>query len=59
MTQPTGEHLEPCPFCGGNNVVLYSPVMSDRWAVHCEDCEIKGPTSYASDRAAVLWNKRP
>jgi len=65
-----GGVMEPCPFCGGNDLNITS-VHSDDWPVHeiakavrCSDCCAKGrhhnPIGWAeSEREAVeAWNTR-
>ena len=54
------KHIEPCPFCGGNNIEVDAAGAYDNddsyteWMV-CTDCDIVGP---ASKDAVESWNKR-
>lgn len=52
--------IEPCPFCGGNNIEVDAAGLYDddesytEWMV-CTDCSICGP---ASKNAVESWNRR-
>lgn len=52
------EKLLPCPFCGTENVEGYRPALSNAWAVHCDDCDFKGPHAYSKAEAIAAWNTR-
>jgi Lar family restriction alleviation protein len=50
------ERLEPCPFCGGANIVEGADTATE-WYVACDDCQgqVLAPTQAASIAA---WNLR-
>ncbi|CAN7639661.1 Lar family restriction alleviation protein [Paraburkholderia terricola] len=52
-TSPSGEELEPCPFCGGKaESQEYEEVDATRWVgyVRCGNCSVEGPRGYANNR---------
>lgn len=63
------EELKPCPFCGGNMIVVDSgeiccPVEYEA-STRCSDCDTQGPVAYRHDsvneaiaEATTLWNTR-
>lgn len=56
-----GYGRKPCPFCGGENLILVSNRnIDDLYFVNCIDCCTEGPLS-KNDRAGAetLWNTRP
>ena len=50
--------LEPCPFCGSNNVELVNGTHYDIAFVECGDCTAKGPVEEDEDDAVDNWNQR-
>lgn len=53
--------LKPCPFCGGDAVMLVN--MFGGWTVCCTDCDCRcwdyGPNGYETKgKAAEAWNRR-
>jgi Lar family restriction alleviation protein len=69
VTQPAPE-LEPCPFCGGENVTTYlDSEQGDKWGyAGCDRCDARGPevrTNYEREHdapwhseAILKWNTR-
>lgn len=57
------DSLEPCPFCGGSEVVyeLYGHGAGERWRCWCTSCLAGIDPGWAQDRFAVrdMWNRRP
>ena len=65
--------MKPCPFCGGNNVVvrqfvhvpesLLDDAMPDAdryaWVVTCSGCAADGPWRKSEPAAVYAWNRRP
>lgn len=51
--------LKPCPFCGGNKLVIHGPQAF--WIV-CRECGAEGPTPSSlwktKKEAAKAWNRR-
>ena len=53
--------LKPCPFCGGNNLII---IDADTWsrfklaAVICQECKVTTPCFYLEEEAIVWWNTR-
>lgn len=53
------DELKPCPFCGGDNQVLFMAFFTEDWAVGCNDCSCQGPTTVESKEEAIeKWNDR-
>ncbi len=57
-----GDELKPCPFCGSENVKLFS-LDDDCEVVSCDDCNGQGgyfaaPDSTGPDEAIAAWNRR-
>lgn len=54
--------LEPCPFCGSNNVVYerYGCKTGDRWRCWCADCIAGIDPGWAQQKIDVreMWNRR-
>ena len=54
MEQVTGNRLKACPFCGGENAVLFEPGQ-----IHCLSCGAAGPDFNITQMEAVrAWNQR-
>jgi Lar family restriction alleviation protein len=53
------QELEPCPFCGSNDVILDEPMSSDRYAVVCNECGAMGQEDEDGNIATAAWNIRP
>lgn len=58
------EQLKPCPFCGGDPVVIRSK-HNKRWFARCFECDTLFGYSYTSDAKFNLkkdciaaWNRR-
>lgn len=52
--------LKACPFCGGNNLVLYDPKGNpghDSW-VSCRDCRCAAGMFNTEEEATKAWNTR-
>lgn len=53
--------LKPCPFCGGEAVIL-NEAECDVWHVMCgnEDCEVRPWTDFydSQEEAIEVWNRR-
>ena len=56
------EHLEPCPFCGCDEVVYmsYASLIGLRWMVTCCGCMATIDPGYAQNKYTVqqMWNRR-
>ena len=52
------EALEPCPFCGSDNLVLDNLTDQRTWFVSCDDCEIQQIAAYKKHEAIARWNMR-
>lgn len=56
------DSLEPCPFCGGTEVVYekYAHAAGERWRCWCTSCLAGIDPGWAQDRMAVreMWNRR-
>lgn len=54
--------LEPCPFCGYDEVVYvkYQHAAGLRWKVRCCTCMAEIDPGYAQERHVVreMWNRR-
>jgi len=55
--------LKPCPFCGGNDIVVCEEQAQARswpyWYVWCRDCDVHGPSRMDGEAGAVAdWNDR-
>lgn len=48
--------LKPCPFCGSDEVQMYSP-MDGSYKVICF-CGASGAESHDWEKAAAYWNRR-
>ncbi len=68
---PDFPHMSPCPFCGGNPMVMSNRVgtsdLVDSW-IECYQCGARSPNmrsgrgrddAQCSADAAVAWNRRP
>ena len=53
--------LKPCPFCGGEALVVehpFSPQMST-YGVECLSCGVMTPSNYIAKVGAIgAWNRR-
>jgi Lar family restriction alleviation protein len=53
---------EPCPFCGGNNILAFTTVGNS--FMYCADCRVEGPRVSGDSgkasriRALEAWNRR-
>jgi Lar family restriction alleviation protein len=56
MESSESERLEPCPFCGSEDVKVVTQNGVD--AVECGDCCIEGPPGESYQEAVTLWNTR-
>lgn len=50
------EELKPCPFCGSDDVVVYSD--HGAWRGACLDCDSEGRPTGEHERAVEAWNSR-
>jgi Lar family restriction alleviation protein len=53
--------MQPCPFCGSNEIKDFffpSGDVGRRHRLRCETCETIGPVSIIHAHAAVRWNDR-
>ena len=56
--------LKPCPFCGSDNVEIYSPSINGKWVGYrspvCNECHasIRGIKFKTKRQAAAAWNRR-
>jgi Lar family restriction alleviation protein len=51
------EHVQPCPFCGGENIrVRQDDVLS--YYFICVSCKSRGPRSVLYFEAREMWNRR-
>ena len=60
---PNGrQHLDPCPFCGSDEIVYWSyPHLSGpRWKVLCTNCMAGIDPGWAQSKEPLteLWNRR-
>lgn len=55
------EELKPCPFCGGNKVVLTTFVNEfciNIYQVICCNCNCCGALKRSGEKAIEMWNRR-
>lgn len=52
------EELEPCPFCGSDEVNITEDCTGDGYYVHCERCDAKSSMCYRKENAVNAWNRR-
>ena len=58
------DKLKPCPFCGGEAVMISEPITHDRFLVACKNrgdmCKCEPCTNWFAIReeAAEAWNRR-
>lgn len=56
------EKLKPCPFCGSEDLNVYSYQnyysLPYRWEVACTQCEGRGPVKNTKKQAIDAWDKR-
>lgn len=50
------EEIEPCPFCGSDNVDIGRRYKSTLSYIFCRDCDAQGPTSDMERIAIDFWN---
>lgn len=51
--------LKPCPFCGGNDLDVYTQDSSAHTWIQCEECNAKGPAEIQNNlQAGEAWNFR-
>lgn len=48
--------LEPCPFCGGENLTIVED--EKKFFVGCYDCITCGPEQETEEAAVEAWNRR-
>lgn len=48
--------LDPCPFCGSNDVVMYGTGVG--WYARCCDCAAASDLRDSRDEAVAAWNRR-
>lgn len=48
----------PCPFCGSPAHVETDGLISDAFAVYCEDGHSNGCASHTKEAAIMEWNRR-
>ena len=54
------EKLEPCPFCGGGDIHVYTTTTASRAYAVCDMCDAEGPLAWSGSAEAIrLWNTRP
>ena len=53
---PDSPKIEPCPFCGGENVESWSACGKDEDFIHCNDCKASGPKGLTLEGAILSWN---
>jgi Lar family restriction alleviation protein len=59
--------LDPCPFCGSNEVEPYwvdpsddpDDAFANLWGTSCSACEAEGPRAGTELDAIAAWNRRP
>ena len=51
------EEIKPCPFCGSEDVEVFSNY--GRYFVTCCDCGSEGPNKEGKEEAIKGWNQRP
>lgn len=49
-------NLNPCPFCGGEDLELVTGSGNGNW-VMCRDCCVYGPGTESGPEATEAWNK--
>lgn len=54
-------YLAPCPFCGGEAVLMKTPDESGIVTkfVRCKSCGASADFSHFENRAIQKWNRRP
>ena len=52
MTEQEQAQLLPCPFCGGEGVILWGE------SIKCSDCGAEGPDAAPLLEAIAAWNTR-
>ncbi len=53
------EALLPCPFCGGDDMIILNGPVEDDWCtVSCEKCHARGPIDYTDPHAIAAWDRR-
>lgn len=50
-------HVEPCPFCKGEEFVLKKTETAKHF-VSCASCRADGPLALTEEKAVDLWNRR-
>lgn len=51
-------HLEPCPFCGSDNVNVYGWSVMVEYNIQCDNCGCSTKDWESVKEAVVAWNKR-
>ena len=49
-------HVEPCPFCGSENVEIDEAGVA--YVTFCLDCDAQGPVANEIKKAVEKWNER-
>ncbi|AYC99989.1 Lar family restriction alleviation protein [Neorhizobium sp. NCHU2750] len=52
------DNLLPCPFCGGEPLIIQSKHANKLWALHCKNCDAGPSASLGRDEAVETWNRR-
>ena len=52
------EGVKPCPFCGGNNLLVDMDVDGNHVFISCNECYTSGPHAINDRRAKDAWNTR-
>ena len=60
MIKIDGYELEPCPFCGGDKLILLDKPLHGWFYVICTDidCSAEGPVDLGKSGAVEKWNER-
>ncbi|QCJ70466.1 hypothetical protein C9446_11760 [Providencia heimbachae] len=49
--------IQPCPFCGSENITLESHSYRTWFYIQCHSCGAKGPEVNDKQTAITAWNK--
>ncbi|MGO2304348.1 MAG: Lar family restriction alleviation protein [Providencia sp.] len=49
--------IQPCPFCGSENITLESHSYRTWFYIQCHSCGEKGPEVNDKQTAITAWNK--
>lgn len=57
-----GYPVEPCPFCGSEDLEVWNTAYSKNpllfHYVHCKECQADGPPDLGTSGAVDVWNTR-